>query len=128
MFISRNNNCRRSNGLHETKLSKPTNSQTLGVSNHPFAVRQSSLPSHLLTWDDTVGRVNLAHENSSDEDSPEEKDSGKNEHETEGKMKEAQQTARRKSSVSARKVQTSTNSSTAQNWQQVMLFLSRVIL
>ena len=103
--------------MHETKLSKPANQQTLGVSSshHHAAVRQSSLPSQLLPRRVEMGggRVNLAHENSSDEDSADsnEKDA----------MLQAQQGTRRKSSGSSRNVHASTHISSTPSLQQVYI-------
>ena len=109
---------RRSNGIHETKLSKPANQQTLGVSSsHHTAFRQSSLPSQLLPRGEIGGgRVNLAHENSSDEDSVEDE---VNEKEA---MIQAQQVTGRKSSGSGRKAPTSSHISSTQSLQQVYTF------
>ena len=110
---------RRSNGMHETKLSKPANQQTLGVSSpHHTAFRQSSLPSQLLPRGEIGGgRVNLAHENSSDEDSVEDE---VNEKEA---MIQAQEVTRRKSSGSGRKAPTSSHISSTQSLQQVLFIV-----
>ena len=101
--------------MHETRLSKPANNQTLGISSaHLSAYRQSSLPSQLFPEDETGGRVNLAHEHSSDEDSADEDgDDDDDIIDEEKAMIRAQQATRRKSSGASRKI------SSAQSWQRV---------
>ena len=113
--------------MHETRLSKPANNQTLDITSaHQSAVRQSSLPLHLLPKDETRGRVNFAHEHSSDEESIEEEEDDINDEEK--AMIQAQQAARRKSSGASRKVSPSSQVSSAQVWQQVgyLLLLLRI--